>query len=166
MVDPAWIAEIAALEQAVPWIPTDDDMPNAIAATKRIHVERSDAMDSWWFGYGKDQGCCIEGTPCHWYWLAYILLGLAKESDAPYTEDAPLPYSPKKIAACLATVPKLVQTCRALAAELEASDDELMRLHGLAGDADAPLIVERSNANRAALDAYRSGKLGNETKGD
>ena len=119
MVDPAWIAEIAALEQAVPWIPTDDDMPNAIAATKRIHVERSDAMDSWWFGYGKDQGCCIEGTPCHWYWLAYILLGLAKESDAPYTEDAPLPYSPKKIAACLATVPKLVQTCRALAAALD-----------------------------------------------
>ena len=160
MPDPAWIAEIAALEQAVPWIPTDDDMPNAIAATKRIHVERSDAMDSWWFGYGKDQGCCIEGTPCHWYWLAYILLGLAKESDAPYTEDAPLPYSPKKIAACLATVPKLVQTCRALATACETVCARYCDwdVHGRASDA-AMQYYDSVSLLRQPLADYASGEF-------
>jgi hypothetical protein len=66
-------------------------MPESIRAAKRVHVQKSEWLDDWWVGYGKDDSCQIEGTPNHWRWLAMIILGLVDEKDSPYSEDKPTP---------------------------------------------------------------------------
>lgn len=85
-----------------PWMPTGADMRGGITAAKRVHVvgPHSDDWD-WWVGHGKDESCQIEGTPCHWFWLAYLLIGLADHKDRPYSEDKPLPFSKDRAVACV-----------------------------------------------------------------
>lgn len=84
-----------------------------IYAAKRIHVENNGTPGwDWWVGYGKDDGCQIEGTANHWRWLAMLVLGLADPADSPYTEDKP---TPEVVPALLAEVDRL----RARVAELE-----------------------------------------------
>ena len=89
-------------EKHTPWMPTDADMSGGVAAAKRIHVIRNDESNwSWWVGHGKDESCQIEGTPNHWFWLAYALVGLVPKSDCPYSEDKPLPFSREHVVACV-----------------------------------------------------------------
>lgn len=85
-----------------PWLPTDSDMPEYLSAAKRVNLRKSAWLSSWWVGHGKDESCQIEGPPNHWFWLAYILLGLVDQKDAPYSDDAPLPFSPAYLRAALA----------------------------------------------------------------
>ena len=86
-----------AADTAEEWTPTVADIPEQLMAAKRIHVGRCDAFDDWFVGWGKSEDCHIEGTANHWFWLAYLILGLVKESDRPYNEDKPLPFSPQHI---------------------------------------------------------------------
>jgi hypothetical protein len=66
-------------------------------AAKRIHVSRYDAFDDWFVGWGKSEDCHAEGPANHWFWLAYLMLGLVEKADRPYNEDKPLPFSPQYI---------------------------------------------------------------------
>ena len=91
-------------------------MPEYIGAAKRINVAKSDWMSGWWVGYGKDDSCQIEGTPNHWRWLAHLLLGLAANRDAPYSEDKPLD---EPIARLFATISALTTENATLKAALE-----------------------------------------------
>ena len=75
------------------WMPTTEDMPQRLQAAKRTNIYRSEDLDNWWMGHGKDESCFIEGTANHWFWLAFTLIGLTKADECPYSEDAPLPYS-------------------------------------------------------------------------
>lgn len=95
----AELTRLRAVEAAakVEWTPTAADIPEQLMAAKRIHVGRCDAFDDWFVGWGKSEDCHAEGTANHWFWLAYLLLGLVKESDRPYNEDKPLPFSPRHI---------------------------------------------------------------------
>jgi hypothetical protein len=113
-----------------PWMPTGADMGGGITAAKRVHVvgPHSDDWD-WWVGHGKDESCQIEGTPCHWFWLAYLLIGLADHKDRPYSEDKPLPFSKDRVVACV---------------------------NALAGIADPEAFVQRAKAIEAAAMAYAS----------
>ena len=70
------------------------EMPEGITAAKRIHVVKSDVLENWWVGFGKDESCQIEGTQNHWRWLALIILGLVDAKDAPYTKDIELDPDP------------------------------------------------------------------------
>ena len=33
-----------------------------ISGSKRTHIEPSDWIPDWWVGYGKEEGCVLEGT--------------------------------------------------------------------------------------------------------
>ena len=85
-----------------PWMPFDIDMPaNNIKAAKRINLIRPEAAGEWWVGYGKSEGCMVEGSANHWHWLAYILMGLVKPEDAPYSERKPLPFDKYWVRKCV-----------------------------------------------------------------
>jgi hypothetical protein len=72
-----------------------------IVAAKRVHVIKSDWLDDWYWGFGKDESCSIEGPANHWRWLALILLGLVKPEDAPFDEQK---EAPEPILGLLATI--------------------------------------------------------------
>ena len=59
----------------------------------------------------------------------------------------------------LVELPRVIGMVRLLGAELEANNDELLRLYALANDDDAPLIMERCTTSQLALAAYKSGVL-------
>lgn len=119
----------ASKHDATPWMPTNDDMAGGFSAAKRVHVRKSAFLDDWWVGYGKNEACQIEGTPNHWFWLAYLMLGIVEESDSPYSGDKPLPFSPAYVRQCIADAPLLLRQRDML---LEAANGVLVasRLHG------------------------------------
>lgn len=96
-------------------------MPPGITAAKRVHIQKSDHIDNWWVGFGKDEICQIEGTPNHWRWAAMLILGLADRKDAPYTEDKPTPEVVPALLEQLAQAAKREATVR----ELEQSNRDL-----------------------------------------
>lgn len=48
--------------------------PDYVSGGKRCNVEKSEWLPSWWVGYGKDEGCQIEGDWTHWVILAAKIL--------------------------------------------------------------------------------------------
>lgn len=76
------------------WSPTPQDMGDGISAAKRVNVVPSNWLEDWFIGHGKDVSCQIEGTANHWFWFAYLLLGLVEMGEQPYDEDKPLPHPP------------------------------------------------------------------------
>lgn len=86
-----------------PWMPTAADMPEAVSGGKRCNVVRNDISDDypWWTGHGKDESCSIEGTPCHWHWLAFQIVGLVPIGSEPYSEEKPLPFSKAYVQSCV-----------------------------------------------------------------
>jgi len=132
-----------------------------IRASKRVNIGGAEAfIDNWIVGWGKDDGCQIEGTPNHWRWLAMILLGLADANDAPYTEDKP---TPEIIPALVAEVEALRA---ALGAEREACDAlhaEFVHYYTLAWCKDDEIgraIEKRAKAAIERHDARRAPKIG------
>lgn len=89
-------------------------MPPGITAAKRVHIQKSDHIDNWWVGFGKDEICQIEGTPNHWRWAAMLILGLADRKDAPYTEDKPTPEVVPALLEQLAQAAKREATAKGL----------------------------------------------------
>lgn len=81
------------------WLPTDADMGDGFRAGKRVHVIPAHSLPGWWVGHGKSEDCQIEGSANHWFWLAYLMLGLVEQSDVPYTDEKPLPFSPAYVRA-------------------------------------------------------------------
>ena len=48
--------------------------PDYLNGGKRANLERSDWIDDWWVGYGKDDGCQFEGPWSHMAILAAKIL--------------------------------------------------------------------------------------------
>lgn len=48
--------------------------PQHLSGGKRCNMETSNWLDDWWVGYGKDDGCQIEGPWHHWANLAAQIL--------------------------------------------------------------------------------------------
>ena len=92
-------------------------MPHYITAAKRVHIGKSDWMEDWWVGWGKDDSCQIEGTPNHWRWLAMLILGLGEPNEAPYSEDKP---TPEIVPQLLATIKADRETIRELTEQRDA----------------------------------------------
>jgi hypothetical protein len=106
-------------------------MPEYIRAAKRVHVSKSEWLPDWWVGYGKDDGCQIEGTQNHWRWLAHLLLGLVADRDAPYSEDKPLD---DPVARLFATIDAQATEIAALKGALEEAEERISLLEdGLRG---------------------------------
>lgn len=98
-------------------------MPEYLSAAKRVHVSKSEWLLDWWVGYGKDESCQIEGTSNHWRWLAHLLLGLASERDAPYSEDKPLD---EPVSRLFATIDAQATEIARQARELELAEHNLI----------------------------------------
>ena len=99
-------------------------MPHYITAAKRVHIGKSDWMEDWWVGWGKDDSCQIEGTPNHWRWLAMLILGLGEPNEAPYSEDKP---TPEIVPQLLAAIEADRETIRELKAALGGFDPQEWR---------------------------------------
>lgn len=121
----------------------------SISAAKRLHVVLSDSLEDWWWGYGKDESCVIEGTANHWRWLAMLILGLANGRDVPYDEDKPTPE----------VVPTLIAALRQAQARIEHitldNEDLQRRLAGTEAGTEEVLrqVLAGLASNRAAQQA-------------
>lgn len=58
--------------------------PEYLRGAKRVNLVKSEWLNGWWVGHGKDEGCQIEGEWLDWVCLAAkILADPASEGVAP-----------------------------------------------------------------------------------